>query len=88
MAPQGKPPVKIYKVSTTTDGKTYITVDVQPWAEVLLDGKTVGHTPLQKVISAGRHTIHLRNPQVGYEKKFKLKFKKGTKSKLMDAAGQ
>ena len=63
-----------------------LAVDVQPWAEVILDGKVKGHTPLQTVLSPGRHTIELRNQAASYSKRFTLTFRKGTKTKLMDAA--
>ena len=59
---------------------------MQPWAEVLIDGKVKGHTPLQTELSPGRHTIELRNQAANYRKRFTLTFRKGTKTKLMDGA--
>ncbi len=44
----------------------YLQVVVQPWADVFVDGRPVGQTPLQKVrIPVGRHTVTLRHPQLG-----------------------
>lgn len=44
----------------------YLQVLVQPWADVLVDGRLVGQTPIQKVrIPVGRHTVTLRHPQLG-----------------------
>ncbi|HSI04199.1 MAG: serine/threonine-protein kinase [Myxococcota bacterium] len=42
-----------------------ISVRVQPWADVLLDGKAVGTTPLQPIsTSAGRHELTLVNAKL------------------------
>jgi hypothetical protein len=44
----------------------YLQVVVQPWADVFVDGRPVGQTPLQKVrIPVGRHSVTLRHPQLG-----------------------
>jgi hypothetical protein len=44
----------------------YLQVVVQPWADVFVDGRLVGQTPLQKVrIPVGRHSVTLRHPQLG-----------------------
>ena len=44
----------------------YLQIVVQPWADVFVDGRPVGQTPLQKVrIPVGRHTVTLRHPQLG-----------------------
>lgn len=38
-------------------------VVVRPWAEVAIDGRTVGETPLAPIsLPAGRHTVVLRHP--------------------------
>ena len=38
---------------------------VNPWAEIYIDGKLVGKTPLQKPIQvpAGNHEVKLVNPE-------------------------
>ena len=43
----------------------HIKVNVLPWAEVRLDGRAVGRTPLELSVAAGRHTLELRNPDTG-----------------------
>ncbi len=43
-----------------------LTVNALPWAEVELDGRPLGSTPLRRRgISSGRHTLVLRNPNLG-----------------------
>lgn len=42
-----------------------IKVNVLPWAEVRLDGRAVGRTPLELSVGAGRHTLELHNPDTG-----------------------
>ena len=38
-------------------------IDADPWAEVFLDGKKVGYTPLWlKRITSGRHKLRFANP--------------------------
>jgi serine/threonine protein kinase len=63
----------------------FIAVDVRPWAEVWVDGKKIGHTPIQFPVPPGKHTIELRNPGLNYKKVFKKKIKKGTKLKISEA---
>jgi serine/threonine-protein kinase len=41
-------------------------IQVRPWAEVFVDGRSVGTTPLRPIdLSAGRHTIRASNPELG-----------------------
>jgi hypothetical protein len=41
-----------------------ISVNAVPWAEVLLDGKTIGETPIANfAVLPGSHEILLRNPK-------------------------
>ena len=44
----------------------YLQVVVQPWAEVYIDGRYVGQTPLSKIqVTVGKHTVILRHPELG-----------------------
>lgn len=44
----------------------YLQAVVKPWAEVFVDGRSVGQTPMGKVeIAAGRHTVTLKHPEAG-----------------------
>ena len=43
-----------------------VNFNAQPWAEVLVDGRRLGETPLGNVaLPAGRHEILFRNPELG-----------------------
>jgi len=46
------------------------TINAWPWAEVILDGKSLGYTPRVKPFMAqsGRHTLVLKNPHLGERK--------------------
>jgi hypothetical protein len=44
----------------------YLQVVVRPWAEVFIDGRRVGQTPLARLqVAVGSHSVTLRNPQFG-----------------------
>jgi PEGA domain-containing protein len=44
-------------------GKGELQIGVIPWGEVVLDGRSVGSTPLDKmVLGAGPHTVRVRHP--------------------------
>ena len=43
-----------------------ISINAQPWAQVLIDDKAIGETPLANVpVSLGDHQVVFRNPQFG-----------------------
>jgi hypothetical protein len=44
-----------------------LTVNAWPWAEVILDGRSLGYTPHARPFSvkSGQHTLVLRNPHLG-----------------------
>jgi hypothetical protein len=49
--------------------KASVGVNARPWAEVLLDGKSVGQTPIANLlVSVGPHEIVFRNPQFAERK--------------------
>jgi PEGA domain len=46
--------------------KGLLNVNARPWADVLIDGETVGQTPLSNlVLPIGSHQITFRHPQLG-----------------------
>jgi hypothetical protein len=51
---------------TVTPPNGRININAVPWAEVLIDGKSVGETPIGNLsIPLGEHEIVLRHPQLG-----------------------
>jgi hypothetical protein len=40
-------------------------INLLPWAEVRVDGRSIGHTPLDVAIAPGGHAITLVNPDIG-----------------------
>ena len=58
----------------------------RPWAEVTIDGKHIGPTPLLNVaLRAGSHTVQLENPQFGLKKTVKIQIEAGeTKTQVID----
>ena len=42
-----------------------LVVSLLPWAEVTVDGRPLGRVPIDVELSAGRHRVRLRNPQMG-----------------------
>jgi hypothetical protein len=60
-----------------------LVVDVRPtWAEVWINGKRVGTTPMQIAVPAGKHTVELKNEKMGYQAKKSITAVKGKKIKL------
>jgi serine/threonine-protein kinase len=51
---------------TPVPGTGSLQLGVRPWAEIAIDGKVVGTTPLDKIpLPAGKHEVRLRHP--GYQ---------------------
>jgi hypothetical protein len=48
-----------------TVGKATIRVNSRPWAEVFIDGRSVGNTPVQRPVYEGKHEIRLVSPEAG-----------------------
>ncbi len=49
-------------------GPGFVTFDIQPWADVELDGKSIGQTPLAGVaVPAGAHRVRFQNPRAGIQ---------------------
>jgi serine/threonine-protein kinase len=54
-------------------GRGTLAVNVSDWAEVFLDGQSIGTTPLRDVsVAAGHHRLELRNPQRNLEKRLTI----------------
>ena len=48
-------------------------INSRPWSEVSVDGRLIGNTPLMSLtLSAGTHSVRLRNPQFALEKTLKI----------------
>ena len=46
-------------------GESFLDIRASPWAEVTLDGKSLGPTPMGSVrVKPGSHTLVLSNPQI------------------------
>lgn len=59
-------------------GEGALSVRVHPWAEVELDGRSLGLTPLSAVpVTSGRHQLVLRNPELGLERKLRVTIRAG-----------
>jgi serine/threonine-protein kinase len=44
----------------------YLLLLAEPWAEVEVDGRAVGQTPLSRIpVPAGVHEVRFRNPELG-----------------------
>jgi hypothetical protein len=52
-------------------------INVDPWAEVIVDGKIVGNVPRQVNLRSGTHRLTLRNPDLRLEKTMTLKLAAG-----------
>jgi serine/threonine-protein kinase len=46
-----------------------LAVNLEPWAEVLVDGARRGTTPLRLLLPEGEHRVQLRNPERGNERR-------------------
>ncbi|HEX4460169.1 MAG TPA: protein kinase [Polyangia bacterium] len=58
---------------TVTRGRGHLHVAVTPWAEVTIDGKVVGTTPLAPIeLGEGAHAVALKNGDLGVVAKRKL----------------
>lgn len=53
--------------------RAYLNINAKPWADVYIDGKKVGTTPLAEVpVSAGTHAVRLFNPNLNKEETVKV----------------
>jgi serine/threonine-protein kinase len=63
--PVPEPPVNVPAVQAP--GMTTLAIHAYPWAEVFLDGESLGFTPRAEPfeVKEGNHTLVLRNPRLG-----------------------
>lgn len=74
--PEKKPPVEAAKPAA--GGTGWLTLAPKPWANVTLDGKPLGTTPLFKVpVAAGLHDLVLTNEPEGITVKLKVNIRAG-----------
>jgi eukaryotic-like serine/threonine-protein kinase len=67
--PAPKPQASPAPSPAATSGTGKLTLNTKPASEVLLDGQSIGHTPIMNyTVSAGRHTITFVNEQFGVRK--------------------
>ncbi len=61
----------------TPRATTTLTLGCTPWAEVTLDGKPLGNTPLRQVrVPVGKHALEMRHPPTGQSKTIELELEK------------
>lgn len=71
--------------STANSSETaYITIQSNPWANVYLDGKLIGSTPISKfALPAGSHKIQFKNPKSKIDKTFPVELKPGDHHRMV-----
>jgi serine/threonine-protein kinase len=63
-------------------GMSSLSADAKPWAEVLLDGRVLDHTPIAAYpVMSGVHEVTFRHPQLGTVKK-RVRFDIGVETTL------
>jgi serine/threonine-protein kinase len=70
------------KVVKKERGQGTLQITADPWAQVFLDGKRVGQTPLQLKITAGKHKVKLKNTATGATKSHRFNLKKDGLEKI------
>jgi serine/threonine protein kinase len=64
--------------------KGWVSINVRPWAEITIDGKKLGYTPLKRhALPAGTHKVVLSNPKLGAEKKLSVTVTGGKESTIL-----
>lgn len=82
---QMHPIKKKKKDNATTPGEGIVGIFSKPWAEVWIDGKKIGITPiLQHTIKEGRHHLELINEPGGMKRKLLFKIKKNETLKIYE----
>jgi hypothetical protein len=75
-------PAKVTTVRIDTPPAGLVNVNASPWAELWIDGRRVGETPLANVsVPAGQHEVVFRHPQLG-EKRQVLTVNSGARLRL------
>jgi len=96
--PGKKPPAKTKQVAAAKGSTGRVVVvdaesketailvaDVRPgWAEVWVDGKRIGATPIHIAIPPGKHVVELKNSKLNFAKRYSIKSVLGKKVKISD----
>ena len=70
----------------TPDGR--LNANAQPWAQVLVDGRPIGDTPLANVaVPVGDHEVTFRHPQLG-ERRQRITVQAGTLTRVSASFAQ
>ena len=65
--------------------KAPVDVNARPWAEIMVDGRSVGETPIANLlVSVGPHELIFRHPQLGERKQTLIVTAKGPNRMAMD----
>ncbi|MBL4635198.1 MAG: serine/threonine protein kinase [Kofleriaceae bacterium] len=59
-----------------------LTIRVEPWATIEIDGKNYGQTPQTISLRHGKHNVVLRNSGLGKKESFPLRLKKGQRKSI------
>jgi tRNA A-37 threonylcarbamoyl transferase component Bud32 len=70
--------------ATPNTGQSSLSVNAKPWAEVKLDGRAVGVTPLRKLkLRPGIHVLSLHCPPLGRDATLKLDLKSAQNARVL-----
>lgn len=65
------------------EGPGYLSVDSNPWSQVIIDGKPLGFTPLFKLeLKPGKYIVHFVNPEAKIDEKREVVIRSGAISKV------
>jgi hypothetical protein len=68
--------------------KAFVELRVSPWANVKIDGRPVGSTPLPiQELLEGHHVIELENPDLGASKRIVVDLKPGERKVIRETLG-
>lgn len=67
-----------------SSNEALLAADVQPWAEMWIDGKKRGHTPIQVAVTPGKHKVELKNIDLRFVKTYFIQAKRGIKIKIQE----
>ncbi|MCY0988006.1 serine/threonine protein kinase [Nannocystis sp. ILAH1] len=59
-------------------------VNLVPWAEASVDGRTLGRTPLTVELAPGKHTLELQNPDLGQRRTRAITITRGADTHVTD----
>jgi serine/threonine protein kinase len=63
-------------------GFGHLTINLQPWAKVVIDGKARGDTPMRLLLAAGRHRVTISNPKLGRTRTKTITVRPGATTRL------